>query len=80
MPTTCAEEILDEEDGSNELWRNVREPSQILRLKLSPPNKEMLLVARFVPTKHNCAYNQGSYKEESQIAGLEMNTQLKPHS
>ena len=74
------EEILDEEDDSNELWRNVREPPQILRLELSPRNKEMLLVARFVPAKHNCTYNQGPYKAESQIAGREMNTQHRPHS
>lgn len=75
-----AEEILDEEGDNNEPWRNVREPPQIRRLELSPRNKEMLLVARFVPTKHSCTYNQGSYKAESQIAGREMNTQHKPHS
>jgi hypothetical protein len=74
------EEILDEEDDSNEIWRNVLEPPQILRLELSPRNKEMLLVARFVPTKHNCRYNQGSYKAESQIAGREMKTQHRSHS
>lgn len=27
------EEILEEEEDSNELWKNVREPPQILRLE-----------------------------------------------
>jgi len=40
----------------------------------------MLLVTRFVPTKHSCTYNQGSYKAESQITGCEINTQHKSHS
>jgi hypothetical protein len=74
------EEILDEEDDSNELWRNVRDPPQILCLELSPRNKEMLLVARFIPAKHNCTYNQESYKAKSQTTGREMNTQHRPHS
>jgi hypothetical protein len=73
-PLLGAEEILDEEEDRNELWRNVREPLQILLVGLSHCNKETLLVARLVPSKHSCTYNQGSYEAESQIAGREINT------
>lgn len=61
------EEILDEGDDSSGLWRNVREPPQMLRVELSPRNKKMLLVVRFIPTKYNYTYNQGSYKVECQL-------------